>query len=212
LQSYYVLKALDGMLILMAPILAALVAAVLVRALSPTSTLTKTAGTLIAAVVCLASFGYVGLYPSEPGTSLAVAPGVEAGNIRTTHVQDPLIGVAVLAGVEGAKSAPEFTPLLWDASGHLPNLWVRTLTGVLSSQEAKFYGGLPSFPYDSQAVDYLTLNLNLKPSLDVALVWFRPPSGVVISEAQRQWPPGRTASIEVPMNQSPLCMECPPES
>ena len=209
LQSYYVLKALDGMLLLIAPILAALAAVVLVRALATTSTLTKTAGTLAAAFVGATAFGYVGVHPAEPWDSFTAAPGVQAGHIRAEAVQDSIIGDSILAGVQGAEAAPELTPVLWDGSGHLPNLWVRTLTGVLSSQEASFYRGLPQFPYDSKAVDYLTLSLNLKPTLDLALIWFRPPSGEALTEAQRLWPAGRTEVIEVPMQQSPLCMECP---
>ena len=209
LQSYYVLKALDGMLLMIAPVLAALIAAVIVRALANTSTLTKTGGSLTAGLIGLMAFGYVGAHPAQPWDSFTAAPGVQAGNIRITSVQDSLIGTAILAGVEGANQAPDFTPLLWDGSGHLPNLWVRTLTGVLSSQEASFFGGLPSFPYESKAIDYITLTLNLRPSLDLAIVYFRPPSGEVLTEAQTQWPPMRTEIIEVSMTENPLCVECP---
>ena len=158
----------------------------------------------------LFAFGYVGLHPAEPWDSFTAAPGVQAGNIRTNAVQDSIIGESILTGVAGAQEAPDFTPLLFDGSGHLPNLWVRTLTGTLSRQEAQFYGGLPAFPYDAKAVDYITLTLNLKPDLDIALIWFRPPSGVLIEEAQRQWPADRTESVQVEVAQSPLCMECPP--
>lgn len=209
LQSYYVLKALDGMLLMIAPVLAAFIAAVIVRGLANTSALTKTAGSLTAGLVGLMAFGYVGIHPADSWDTFTASPGVQAGNIRATYVEDPLIGVAILAGVSGAQTAPNFTPMLWDGSGHLPNLWVRTLTGVLSSQEASFYGGLPPFPYESKAIDYITLTLNLKPSLDLALIYFRPPSGEVLAEAQTQWPPGRTQVVNVPMQQSPLCVECP---
>ena len=211
LQSYYVLKALDGMLLMIAPVLAALIAVVIVRALANTSALTKTAGSLTAGLIGLMAFGYVGVHPAEPWDTFTAAPGVQAGNIRATYVNDSLIGTAILAGVEGAKSAPDFTPMLWDGSGHLPNLWVRTLTGVLSSQEASFYGGLPQFPYESKTLDYITLTLNLKPSLDLGLIYFRPPSGEVLTEAQSQWPPGRTEVIGVAMKANPLCVECSPE-
>lgn len=210
LQSYYVLKALDGMLLMIAPVLAALIAAVIVRALATTSAVTKVAGSVMAGLVGLMAFGYVGVHPEQPWDSFTAAPGVQAGNIRATSVQDSLIGVAVLAGVEGANTAPDFTPMLWDGSGHLPNLWVRTLTGVLSSQEASFYGGLPPFPYEAKTLDYITLTLNLKPTLDLALVFFRPPSGELLTEAQTQWPSGRTEVVGVAMQENPLCVECPP--
>lgn len=209
LQSYYVLKALDGMLLMIAPVLAALIAAAIVRALANTSAVTKSAGSLTAGLVGLVAFGYVGVHPAEPWDTFTASPGVQAGNIRSTYVDDSLIGVAILAGVNGAQTAPDFTPMLWDGSGHLANLWVRTLSGVLSSQQASFYGGLPPFPYESKAIDYITLTLNLKPSLDLALIYFRPPSGEVLTEAQTQWPAGRTQVINVPMQQSPLCVECP---
>ena len=209
LQSYYVLKALDGMLLMIAPLLAALIAAVIVRSLASTSALTKAAGSMTAGLIGVMAFGYVGTHPAQPWDSFTAAPGVQAGNIRVTSVQDSLIGVAILAGVEGAQTTPDFTPMLWDGSGHLPNLWVRTLTGVLSSQEAGFYGGLPPFPYEAKAIDYITLSLNLKPTLDVVLVYFRPPSGDLLTEAQTQWPPGRTRVVGVAMQENPLCVECP---
>ena len=209
LQSYYVLKALDGMLLMVAPVLAALIAAVIVLALSRTSSVTKVAGSVTAGLIGLMAFGYVGVHPAQPGDSFTAASGVQASHIRATSVQDTLIGESILAGVEGARTAPDFTPLLWDGSGHLPNLWVRTLTGVLSTQEARFYGGLPPFPYDGKALDYITLSLNLRPTLDIAIVWFRPPSGELLEEARDSWAPGRTELVEVPMEQSPLCVECP---
>jgi len=53
------------------------------------------------------------------------------------------------------------------------------------------------------------LTLNLKPTLDLALIWFRPPSGEALFEGQRLWPQGRVEIVEVAMKQSPLCMECP---
>ncbi len=208
LQSYYVLKALDGMLILIVPILAALMAATLVRCLAPTSATTKIAGSLAVGVVGLSAFGYVGFHPDEPWDTFSAAPGIEAGKVRASSVDDSWVGVAVLAGVDGAQRQPGFTPMLWDGSGHLPNLWVRTLTGVLSSQEADFYSGLPQFPYGSETVNYVTFALNLKPSLDLALIWFRPSTGELLTDSEKQWPPGRTTIVSVPMTTSPLCPEC----
>ena len=210
LQSYYVLKALDGMLLMIAPVLAAIMAAVIVRALANTSALTKTAGSLTAGLIGLMAFGYVGVHPAQPWDSFTAAPGVQAGNSRVIAIQDSTIGKSILAGVAGARVAPEFTPMLWDGSGHLPNLWVRTLTGVLSTQEARFYGGLPPFPYNGKAIDYVTLALNLKPTLNLAIIWYRPPTGEVLADSQDLWPPKRVEFVRAPMQQSPLCTECSP--
>jgi hypothetical protein len=82
------------------------------------------------------------------------------------------------------------------------------LTGTLSSQEAEFYGGLPQFPYEGKAADYVGFALNLKPSLDVAAVWYRPSSGELLTAAQQSWPVDRTELVEVVMDPSPLCPEC----
>ena len=209
LQSYYVLKALDGMLLMIAPVLAALIAAVIVRALANTSVLTKTAGSLTAGLIGLMAFGYVGVHPAQPWDSFTAAPGVQAGNSRVNSVQNSIVGQSILAGVQGAQTAPDRTPLLWDGSGQLQNLWVRTLTGVLSTQEARFYGGMPPAPYESKAVDYITLTLNVRPTLDIAIVWYRPPSGELLTDSQGLWAPGRVELVKVPMRQSPLCEECP---
>jgi hypothetical protein len=209
LQSYYVLKALNGMLLMIAPILGALAAAAIARALATARLLSKVAATVVAALVALTAFGYVGTYPEQPGETFTAAPGVDAAFVRTSAVEGALVGRGIIAGVEGAQRAPDRTPLLWDGSGHLPNLWVRTLDGVLSSQEATFYAGLPQFPYDGKTADYISLSLNLKPTLDLVIIWFRPPSGIALTEAQLLWPENRTEIVRVAMQRSALCAECP---
>ncbi len=175
LQSYYVLKALDGMLLMIAPILAALAAAAIARALATARLLSKVAATVVAALVALTALGYVGTHPEQPWETFTAAPGVDAAFVRTSAVESALVGRGIIAGVEGASRVPDRTPLLWDGSGLLQNLWVRSLSGVLSKQEAEFYGGLPPFPYDQKAVGYISLSLNVKPTLELIVIYFRPP-------------------------------------
>jgi hypothetical protein len=99
---------------------------------------------------------------------------------------------------------------LWDGAGHLPNLWLRSLTGVLSKQEAQFYGGMPPFPYDRKSLDYLSLSLNLKPGLELVIVYFRPPSGDQLAAARTELPDNRVEVVRAEMRQSALCGECSP--
>ena len=209
LQNYYVLKSLDGMLLMVAPILAALAAAAIGRALASARLLSQVAATFVAALVALGTFGYVGTHPAQPWQTFTAAPGIQAGFVRASAVQGPIVGEGIVAGVEGANQAPDRTPLLWDGSGLLQNLWVRSLSGVLSKQEAEFYGGMPPFPYDQKAVEYISLALNLKPSLDLIVVYFRPPSGDLLNDGQATWPENRVELVQIPMKQSPLCAECP---
>jgi len=208
LQNYYVLKSLDGMLVMISTILAALTAAAIAGSLRDSRFITRASASAVAALVALTLFGYVGVHPEKPWEGFTAAPGVEAGIVRASAVQGPLIGEGITAGVRGAQEAPKRTPLLWDGSGLLPNLWVRSLSGVLSTQEAKFYGGMPPFPYEDKATEYVSLSLNLRPSLELVIVYFRPPSGDQLTEASIRWPPERVELIRMPMGQSPLCAEC----
>lgn len=68
---------------------------------------------------------------------------------------------------------PDKTTMLWDGSGTLPNLWVSALHGVMSKKQNTFYANLPPFPYDEKTLGHVALALNLDPSLNLVVLWFR---------------------------------------
>lgn len=209
LQSYYVLKSLNAMLIMVAPLIAALVAVALGRALRGQSRTTVAVGALLAAFIAVALVGYVGAYPVLQSDTFVAAPGIQAAVDRTRGVDDPLIGESIVMGAEAAAPYPDDTPLLWDGSGTLPNLWVATLTGVVSTQQNAFYGRLPAFPYDEKTEQYVDLALNLNPSLRVAVLWFREPSGAMLEEWASGRSDDRVTLVQVPMGTNAMCPECP---
>lgn len=208
LESYYVLKAIDAMLLSVAPLIAALLAVVLVRSLVGLDRVTAVLGAATGAVVLVASFGYVFVRPERVSSDFAAAPGIQAGWDRMEGVDDWLVGSAIIRARDAAVPYPGYTTLLWDGAGTLPNLWVSSLSGVMSKAQNTFYRGLPSFPYDEKTAQYVSLALNLDSDLRVAVLWFRDPSGQLVNAYVAKRGDGRVVSVKVPMPSSPLCEEC----
>lgn len=208
LESYYVLKSIDAMLLAVAPLIAALAAVVLVRALAGLDRATALFGLATAGVVVVGSFGYVFVRPDRVSTDFAAAPGVQAGWDRMQGIDDWLVGSAIIRGRDAAVPYPGYTTLLWDGAGTLPNLWVSSLSGVMSKEQNTFYKGLPAFPYDAKTAQYISLALNLDSAMRVAVLWFREPSGQLLDEYVTERGDGRVVLVRVPMPPSPLCEEC----
>lgn len=221
LGSYYLLKSLAALMLATAPTLAALagclaavVVTVVIRAVRSSGhrqrgTLDAVIALGIGAVLLVGGFGYVGALPESFLPGFAAAPGLAAGQTRVQSVNNALIGESIIEARNKAIEVPQLTSMLWDGSGTLPNLWVRSLTGVMTQQENRFYTGLPSFPYDDKAIEYLQLSLVKNPQMDLALLWFRPVSGVQLQRFADQWP-DRVQLVRVIMRPSPLCPECQP--
>ena len=209
IQSYYVLKALDASLLATAPLLAAAAASAFVFLIRQLSTATVIVTTAATVVVTVSAFGYVGSTPPNLSSGFTVAPGVQAGLDRTRGVDDSLIGESILASVNGIAELPEYTPMMWDGSGTLPNLWAATLHETLSAQQQKFYTGLPEFPYGDDAYEYVRTELSNNPNLRLAVTWFRPSSGNYLELRLASSDPRQVQVVEVSMRNSLLCPECP---
>ncbi|MDO8307626.1 MAG: hypothetical protein Q7V58_04625 [Actinomycetota bacterium] len=207
LESYYVLKGLDGLLVCAAPVLAAAAAAGLCRALDGLDRPGRWLAAAAAGLVLVALFGFAGpLVPMSPGTP--VAAGVQAGADRTRGAGD-LVGVAIVDAAASARPYPEFTTVLWDGAGQLPNLWVSSLHGVPSKADNLFYSGMPPFPYDTvKTLGYADLSLSLDPTLRLAMLWFRPSSGEALDTYAANRDDGRAVSVRVPMGANAMCPEC----
>ena len=208
IQSYYVLKSLDAALLATAPLLAAAAAVaflVLVRQLSTVTAVAASSGATVAAV---AVFGYVGSTPETLSTGFTVAPGVQAGLDRTRGINDPLIGESILATVNGIADLPEYSPMMWDGSGTLPNLWAASLHETLSSSQQAFYVSLPQFPYGDDAYEYVREQLSADTNLRLAITWFRPSSGEYLTLRFTSSDPRQVRIVEVSMRESVLCPEC----
>ena len=209
IQSYYVLKALDASLLATAPLFAAAAASALALLIRQLSTMTTVVTTVAAAIVTVTAFGYVGAAPPTLSAGFTVAPGVQAGLDRTRGVDDSLIGESILASVNGIAELSDYTPMMWDGSGTLPNLWAATLHETLSSQQQEFYSGLPSFPYGDDAYDYMRAEVSKDPNLRLAVTWFRPFSGNYLKLRLASLDPRQVQVVEVKVPNSLLCPECP---
>lgn len=211
LESYYVLKPLDAALIAGIPLVAAMGAIVIVRVLAGLPRLTAAVGVIIAGVVLIGSFGYAGSF-AKLGEGYSAAPGVQAGADRTFGIENSLIGLSIISAQRSAVEYPDYTTVLWDGAGLLPNLWVSSLHGVMSKSENRFYRDMPAFPYESTATGYVDLALNLDPSMRVAMLWFRPSSGELLNAFAASHADGRVVSVQVPMAPNDMCPECAPLS
>ncbi len=208
LQSYYVLKCLDAMLLASAPLIAAVLAVAAVRALRGVNTINSVLAVCLGCVVAIAMFGYVGARPVAVDEGFWAAPGIQAGADRTQGVNDPLVGEAIIRGTEAAVPYPDYTTLLWDGAGTLPNLWVSSLSGVMSKDQNTFYRGLPSFPYDDRTSQYVSFAMNLDADLRVVVLWFRQPSGDLLRLYVQERGDDRVQLAQVPMPSNLLCPEC----
>ena len=207
LDSYYVLKILDGLLLGISPLLAAGAALVIVLAIGKLSGLRAWLGAITVAVLAVSVFGYAGPTPVQSSTGFALAPGIAAGDARDAGVHNSLVGEAIIGAASSAQPYPTRTPMLWDGAGTLVNLWVDSLHQVMSKQENGFYAGLPQFPYDAQTNDYVKLALNADPTLNLAILWFRGVTGPQVTPLAQQYPM-RVITVKVPMRASDLCPEC----
>lgn len=210
IQSYYVLKSLDASLLATAPLLAAAAATAFVFVLRHTGAVTAAAATIAVAIVAVTAFGYVGSTPQNLSSGFTAAPGVQAGIERAEGVDDSLIGESILGTVNATVELPNFTPMMWDGAGTLPNLWAASLHETLSSEQQALYADLPPFPYDEQTSQYLQAALATNPDLRMAITWFRPSSGEFLRLRFGTDDPRRVQVVEVPIRQSLLCPECAP--
>jgi hypothetical protein len=206
LQSYYVLKPMNAVLLSVAPIVAAMVAVGIARALKGLPTMTAALSVALAAVVVIPLFGYAGALPPAGTEGLRAAPGVQAGAARADGVAKPLIGEVIIRARDAAEPFPDDGTLLWDGAGTLPNLWVASLHGTLSRDQQTFYLGLPAVPYDAKTLSYVDFTLNSHPEMRLAVLWFVPGS----QELLEGWAAdtSRVTLVQVPMPANGACPEC----
>ncbi len=207
-SSYYVLKALSASMLVFAPVVIALAAVVVMRIVKDASRAKQLGVMTLAGGVSVAAYGYVGVTPTGMSAGFTFAPGIEAANARMQGINDPLVGEGIIRGAIAAEQNPSYTPMLFDGSGTLVNLWLSSLTGVTSVNQRTFYEGLPAFPYESNALDYIEFSQRLEPTLLVNVLWFRDVSGDLINNWLRSQDPVRVISTRVPMPSNALCEEC----
>lgn len=208
LRSYYVLKSLNAALLANAPIIAALIAIALVLALRQVSTVTAAAGTVVAGLLAVTVYGYVGAAPQGMSPGFTPAPGVQAGWVRAAGAQDDLIGESILAGVRGAEQHPDAWPVLWDGSGFLPNLWVVGLAGVPPAQIPDFYADLGEFPYGDEAAERIREEIAADPDRRIAVIWYRGASGELLAGRLGFEDPTRLILVQQTVTSPALCEDC----
>ena len=220
LGSYYVLKTLNALLLVNAPMFAAgagigialVLAAMKRRVLDPSTAraVNRLNAVIIGCVIALVgvtSFGYVGATPSGFASGFGSAPGIAAGAARAGSADNYLVGEAIIRARDAAMPYPGKTTMLWDGSGVLVNMWIASLNRVLSKDDHQFYRELPPFPYTEETVTYVDFALGLHPKFDLALLWFRGVSGEQLATLKRQHP-DRVTLVKVPMRSTVLCQEC----
>lgn len=212
LSSYYVLKALNALLLVNATLLAAglaIVAGLAMQALAARGAGRPALGiaAACAGLLGLTLLGYPGAGGDQVAPGFAAAPGIQAGLARAASVDNDLVGDSIIRAQQAALAEPGTSTLMWDGGGTLVNLWLASLNRVLSSDDHRFYAGLPPFPYEDEAQRYVDFAVGLRPSLDLSILWFRGVSQERLQNLVRQHP-DRITLVRVPMPSSALCLEC----
>jgi len=207
-SSYYVLKSLSAAMLVFAPIAIALAAVITMRVMREASKAKQLGVMAIAGCISVGAYGYLGVTPTEMSAGYTFAPGIQAANARMAGIEDPLVGEAIIRSSIAAQTSPNFTPLLFDGSGTLVNLWMSSLTGVTSVNQRIFYEGLPPFPYDAKTLDYVEFSLRIDQTLKVNALSFRGVSSDLITGWARKQDPTRVMSTRVPMTSNAMCEEC----
>jgi len=198
LESYYVLKTLYAILLFAAPLYAAIIAigaTAITLKFAKTTTNRVALSTLIAVVLA-------GAFIISSGN-----PGLQASQKRTESVKNSLVGEAIVNSAEAAKPYPDKMPMMWDGAGTLPNLWLASLSGVMSKEQQTFYLSLPPFPYEAAAQQYVFDFLASHPNQHLVMMWFRGISGHQLTTLETQLP-NQVTLVKVPMRSSLLCQEC----
>ena len=209
IASYYALKSLDASMLIVIPALASIAAVIVVSVLVKVTAPVRVLALVTVGVLAASSFGYVGTDPERLSVGFSAAPGVQVNAERNKWITDDLIGDVLINSALTQGQENDYTPILWDASGQLQNLWVASLTGVLSSEQTDFYGALPDFPYDNQTLDSLNFAVSIDGDLMLNVLWFRPVSGELIIPWVEGNTTGRVTQAQVPMVKSAVCEECP---
>jgi len=191
IQSYYVLKSLDAVLLVTAPLITAAIAVALILVLRSVKTLTAIAATVAAALLAVTAFGYVGSAPTELSAGFRLAPGIEAGRERAAGVTKTFVADEILTAVAATADLPDFAPMNWNGSGTLPNLWAGTLHGTLSTAQQSFYLSIPPVPYGEDAVEFIKQALDAFPELKIAIVYTDPASGQFLNPRLGTFDPQR---------------------
>jgi len=206
LQSYYVLKPLDGALIAVVTVVAALAGVGVARVASSVSRPTGVLSVVLAGVIALSLFGFVGTAPDGLASGFTAAPAVQAGVERMKGIDDELIGASIVGAASAAESYPQDVTMLFDGSGTLPNLWVSSLHGVMSKAQNSYYRDLAPFPYDAKTIAYMQLALRFQPTWTFATMWFRPSTGQLLNGVNDP----RIIPVQFSVGQNAYCPECAP--
>lgn len=213
LQSYYVLKTLNAVLLVAVPLIIAAIAMSIVLALASAGLLRRPHQALLACIgagaVGVGAFGFIGLSNATLAQGFGTAPGVVGAIDRVNAVNDTLAGDVLLRAAAAAQPyGGDFTVMLWDGAGTLPNLWIQSLTGVVSDKRYDLISGLPAFPYDQRAVDYIKGEMDQDPNLRMAMLWFRDPTRVLLEPLLKTKGDYFVQLVHMPMRSSSLCPEC----
>jgi hypothetical protein len=207
-SSYYVLKAFSGSLMAFMPVVLALIAVATIyvtRELTLRQQLLAAGGLTLAGTV---AYGYVGTTTTQLAPNFTSAPGIQAAKERKAGIDQPLVGEGIIRSAEVAEENPDWTPFLWDGAGTLPNLWVMTLTNVMSVNQQTFYANLPPFPYETSTLEYVGFSQQIDSTLNVNFLWFRDVSGQLVNAWANPRNPVRVMTSRVLIPSSALCQEC----
>jgi hypothetical protein len=197
LTSYYVLKSLNASLLLLIPALAALGAIGLVVLIRHLGKLNAVMVSVTVFVVGASTFGFIGFNANQLAANFEAAPGIAVALERNKWINNPEIGERIVQAARVAQQNPDFTPIAWQGVGTLENLWVLSLTNVVSSEQTLFYTDLPNAPYGEVALAEITRYTYANPTSRIQLLWVSPEVGASLQQWAASYPAERLLTPEV---------------
>jgi hypothetical protein len=197
LTSYYVLKSLNASLLLLIPALTALAAIGLVVLVRHLGKLNAALASVTAFAVGASTFGFIGFNANQLSVNFSPAPGIAVALERDKWIGNPYIGVEIANAARVAQQNPDFTPVAWQGVGTLQNLWVLSLTNVVSSDQSHFYTDLPQVPYGESALGEITRYTYANPTSRIQILWSNPEVGAGLQQWAPSYPADRVLVPEV---------------
>jgi hypothetical protein len=197
LTSYYVLKSLNANYLFLIPLLIAAATLALIVVVSRLSVLNGVLVGISAIVIGASTFGYIGFNADKLAPTFTPAPGIAVAQEREFWINNPEIGIAIAHSARVAQVNPEFTPLVWEGVGILQNLWVLSLTGVVSSDQSEFYGDVSVTPYGEAALTQIAQYIYANPLASIQILWWTPEIGAELQRWVAQYPEDRLIAREV---------------
>jgi hypothetical protein len=197
LTAYYVLKSLNASYLFFIPLLVAAATLALVVLIARLSVLHSVLVVVSAFVIGASTFGFIGFSADKLASTFTPAPGIRVALEREFWINNPDIGIQIANSARAAQANPEYTPLVWEGVGILQNLWVQSLTNVVSARQVALNSDVSVTPYSAETLAQIAQYIYANPTARLQLMWWSPEVGSELEAWVSQYPAERILAPKV---------------